>query len=247
MNFREDIKAYIDGELTEARAAEVRSAIDADPALREEYEFMKGLSSQIQSSAKSAPVLGYEKVKAAVAGKRRFKVRWVEGLVAAAAVTILGVVMYPVFSQSPAASQMTVTTMGGGADAAEESDLEGMIDLHGLVLLGLRCRAEWRSGSVDYTPHSRGRWRTHTKPSRNRGSTLSSTRGVVSNCVPYRRPGSEACSEPSPLISKALRKQDHQGKDRIKVHVAAGLNVHRTDLDGCNARSKARNIAFLGD
>ena len=51
MNFREDIKAYIDGELTEARAAEVRSAIDADPTLRDEYEFMKGLSSQIQSSA----------------------------------------------------------------------------------------------------------------------------------------------------------------------------------------------------
>ncbi|MCH8979458.1 MAG: DUF4349 domain-containing protein [Armatimonadetes bacterium] len=107
MNFREDIKAYIDGELSEARAAEVRSAIDADPALREEYEFMSGLSRQMQTSVKSAEVKGYEKVAASVSGGRRRKFRLVEGLAVAAAIAILGAVMFPMFAQSKIAAKRT--------------------------------------------------------------------------------------------------------------------------------------------
>ena len=139
MNFREDIKAYIDGELTEARAAEVRSAIDADPALREEYEFMKGLSSQIQSSVKSAPVKGYEKVKAAVAGKRRFKVRWIEGLAVAATVAILGAVMFPMFAQSKSAAKRSAVLSDqkqrqlrelNNAEVADEAEFPDDIDFY---------------------------------------------------------------------------------------------------------------------
>ena len=119
MNIREDIKAYIDGELSAERAEQVRSAIESDPALREEYEFMKGLSRQMQSSVKDAQVQGYEKAKASVSGGRRWRFRWVGGLVAAAAVTIFGAVVWPVFSQAMSAADGKLFIMGGqGGESA---------------------------------------------------------------------------------------------------------------------------------
>lgn len=65
MTIREDIKAFIDDELTPERAAEVQAAIDQNPALREEYLFMKQLSGEIQNSAREPVVQGLDK---AVAG-----------------------------------------------------------------------------------------------------------------------------------------------------------------------------------
>lgn len=55
---REDLKAWIDGELTEARADEVRRAVEADPMLQQEVEYMKLLGLEIRRAAVEPAVAG---------------------------------------------------------------------------------------------------------------------------------------------------------------------------------------------
>ncbi len=60
MNIREDLKAYLDGELPPQRMEEVRAALDADPALREELEFMRLMGFEIKRLAAEPQVTGVE-------------------------------------------------------------------------------------------------------------------------------------------------------------------------------------------
>lgn len=73
MDIREDLKAFLDGELSPERAAEVQAAIDADPTLREEVDFMKALGFEIKKMKAEPAVLGAEK---AMAGVRRGRPSW---------------------------------------------------------------------------------------------------------------------------------------------------------------------------
>lgn len=72
MNEREDLKAYLDGELSESRAEEVRLALERDHDLREEYTFMKLLTKEIQSTIKEPEVKGVDGARAAVKRKPWF-------------------------------------------------------------------------------------------------------------------------------------------------------------------------------
>lgn len=54
MSVREDLKAYVDGELTPDRRAEVESALAADPGLQQEVEFMRVLGFEIKRMAAEA-------------------------------------------------------------------------------------------------------------------------------------------------------------------------------------------------
>ncbi len=71
MNIREDLKAFLDGELTEERMAEVRSALDTDASLRAEVEEMQKITHSIKSTAKDIPVHGFDEAMSKVAKPRR--------------------------------------------------------------------------------------------------------------------------------------------------------------------------------
>ncbi len=60
MNIREDLKAYLDGELSPQRMEEIRAALEADPALREELEFMRLMGFEIKRMAAEPHVAGVE-------------------------------------------------------------------------------------------------------------------------------------------------------------------------------------------
>ena len=108
MNEREDIKAYIDGELSPERANEVRLAIESDPGLMQEYTFMKDTSSKIATLLRQPQVQGAEKALQAARPVRKF--RWIEGIAVACAVFVLGAMIFPVFAQSKMSANR-----GGGA------------------------------------------------------------------------------------------------------------------------------------
>lgn len=98
MNVREDLKAYLDGELTPERASEVARAIESDPGLREEVEFMRALGFEIRRVAKDSGVEGMEGALAKVNRRRLFPnlppvARWSFG---GAAVILLAAMMIPV-------------------------------------------------------------------------------------------------------------------------------------------------------
>lgn len=57
-DIREDLKAFVDGELNESRRLEVSAAIQADPKLEEEVRFIQLISGEIKSVANEAPIQG---------------------------------------------------------------------------------------------------------------------------------------------------------------------------------------------
>lgn len=114
MNVRDDLKAYLDGELAPERAAEVARTIESDPSLRAEVEFMRALGFEIRRLAKDPGVEGMEDALAKV-GRRRFLpnlppvARWSFGGVA---VILLAAIMVPMFLSDRVVSERMSATAG---------------------------------------------------------------------------------------------------------------------------------------
>ena len=111
---QEDLKAFLDGELSPERAAEVQAAIDADPTLREEVEFMKALGFEIKKMKAEPAVQGAEK---AMAGVRRgrsswlLRNRWMMG--SALTAVMLLVIVPPMLRSGSATAPFTPTAEAG--------------------------------------------------------------------------------------------------------------------------------------
>ncbi|MEX2243898.1 MAG: DUF4349 domain-containing protein [Fimbriimonadaceae bacterium] len=136
MNEREDIKAYIDGELSSERANEVRLAIESDPALMQEYTFMKDTSSKIASLLRQPQVQGAEKALQAARPVRKF--RWIEGIAVAGAVVVLGAMIFPYFAQAKLA------TKGGGARTNVATSFDADLEQADMESLASDAEAKWR-------------------------------------------------------------------------------------------------------
>jgi anti-sigma factor RsiW len=112
---RHDLKAYLDGELSEERASEVMAALASDPELRQEADFMNRLTQSFQSLSQGPAPVGAEK-----ALPRRNR-RWVLPLAAAAAsvfvVAVISSRLLPSVERSRAAGE-SATLSKAPADAA---------------------------------------------------------------------------------------------------------------------------------
>jgi hypothetical protein len=90
-DIREDLKAYLDGELETARAQEVEQALATDPALRQEAELMKAMSETLKAMAPDTPPTGAAKTLDRLRSRRRWNLgQWVTmgGAIALAVVAI---------------------------------------------------------------------------------------------------------------------------------------------------------------
>ncbi|MCC7435534.1 MAG: DUF4349 domain-containing protein [Methanoregulaceae archaeon] len=90
-DIREDLKAYLDGELETARAQEVEQALAADPALRQEAELMKAMSETLKAMVPDTPPTGAAKTLDRLRSRRRWSLgQWVTmgGAIALAFVAI---------------------------------------------------------------------------------------------------------------------------------------------------------------
>lgn len=101
-DIREDLKAFVDGELGPARASEVEAALESNPELKREVEFLRALSAEIRHIASDAEVKGAQDALARVKGRRRSILLdgWILGSTGVAA--ILLVVANPLFSRESA-------------------------------------------------------------------------------------------------------------------------------------------------
>ena len=60
MSIREDLKAYLDGELSPQRAEEVRAAIESDPELKKEVEALRAISNTFRLVAPASQPVGLD-------------------------------------------------------------------------------------------------------------------------------------------------------------------------------------------
>lgn len=100
MSIRDDLKAYLDGELTEERAAEVRAALEKDPELRREADEIKALGDTLKTANIEYVAVGLENTLVALqrASKpqpifRVAKYRWL--FAGAAGLLIIGTLVIP--------------------------------------------------------------------------------------------------------------------------------------------------------
>lgn len=68
---REDLKAYVDGELSASRMREVEAAIAGDPALRTEVDYLRQLSFEITQVAREVDIRGASETLARLRKPRR--------------------------------------------------------------------------------------------------------------------------------------------------------------------------------
>ncbi len=66
MSIRDDLKAYLDGELSESRAAEVRAALESDPNLRKEADRIQAISKTLQLANLDFAPVGLDKTLGAL-------------------------------------------------------------------------------------------------------------------------------------------------------------------------------------
>ena len=71
MNIQENLKAYVDGELSPADAEQVRLAIESNPALAREVEAIRSIGSVIQLNAKAYTPIGMNEALRAIQAKRK--------------------------------------------------------------------------------------------------------------------------------------------------------------------------------
>ncbi len=125
-DIREDLKAYVDGELSEARAAEIEAAIAADPELAQEAEFMKMLGFEIRRAAADPEVAGrafaIEKVRNANGRFASFaflKMPFAfQTAIAIGCCALIGAVFFPVFAQSKSGALRTTALSRAKQEAA---------------------------------------------------------------------------------------------------------------------------------
>jgi len=115
-DIREDLKAFVDGELTESRRLEVDAAIQADPKLAEEVRLLKLLGGEIKEIAAEAPIAGATETIAKLRKPKRSLVQFLASpfgsLSAAAAVVvcIVSVAKFPTGNNAAEAAMSELTT-----------------------------------------------------------------------------------------------------------------------------------------
>lgn len=118
MSIRDDLKAYLDGELDAARAEEVRAALESDEALREEAQFMEHLSEEFRRLRDVPEVLGLERTLAAMQPRTPFFARWslAFGMATAAAAVLLAALFIPMLNRGVSAERESTQAASSPAD-----------------------------------------------------------------------------------------------------------------------------------
>lgn len=121
MNIREDLKAYLDGELPASRAAEVERAIQDSPELQREVAMFKKIS-QSFAAHQSVPVTGKEELLSKIAATPKPQPWFVQNRLAAATGAFVLIVMAFTWMSPMLSSGGSAESGGVTASASNMSD-----------------------------------------------------------------------------------------------------------------------------
>lgn len=122
---REDLKAYVDGELSPERTKEIEQALAADPSLLEEVEWMKAIGQHLRALRADPTPAGAETALARLRKRPLWRHPALAGVGLAA---VFVAILFPVFSQSRGAAGLSMAAQtdasspvaSKGAPATEE-------------------------------------------------------------------------------------------------------------------------------
>lgn len=106
-NIREDLKAFVDGELTEARAQEVEAAIASDPVLQQEVHFMRSLGTELNNLKNDPEVAGAQATLDKLRKKPKTDFRVPLYAASAMGLALVGLFVSPMFMQAKEAAKKT--------------------------------------------------------------------------------------------------------------------------------------------
>ncbi len=141
MDIRENLKAFLDGELSPTDAALVAEAIRTDPMLAEEVEVLRSIGNLLLAARSEFEPVGKEELLARFAAKpRRTRMRWLIPCLTAGAVALVFVAAVSRFSQPYSdASTFAVAAMDKsssatfGSSASAEAKAMPLFQNDGLV------------------------------------------------------------------------------------------------------------------
>lgn len=114
---REDLKAYVDGELSASRMREVEAAIAGDPALRTEVDYLRQLSFEITQVAREVDIRGASETLARLRKPRRNV--FLTPVLSAIGCLVVVAITYPIWQSAPTvAKSSAVTYADKGANVA---------------------------------------------------------------------------------------------------------------------------------
>lgn len=107
-DIRENLKAYLDGELSAAECEAVQRAVEADPQLQKECDQMKLISNSMRASSENQAAPGKQAVLDQFTSRRAGRPWWRKPwgyALAGVSCLLLAIVMFPVFTQAKEASK----------------------------------------------------------------------------------------------------------------------------------------------
>lgn len=114
MNMREDLKAFIDNEVSDQERARILQELENNPELQAEVIELRQMSRVIKEEAWQPEPVGLERTLAALAGAKK-KAPWWMGksfqlAIGASCLVIFAALVFPVFSQAKNAAKSDMTT-----------------------------------------------------------------------------------------------------------------------------------------
>ncbi len=116
---REDLKAYVDGELSPSRVREIEAAIAADPNLRAEVAYLRQLSFEITQVARDVDIRGATETLARLRKPRRNV--FLTPVLSAIGCLVVIAVTYPLWQSPLSIARSTQTQADKAANAASAS------------------------------------------------------------------------------------------------------------------------------
>ncbi|MEQ1820968.1 MAG: DUF4349 domain-containing protein [Fimbriimonadaceae bacterium] len=264
-NIREDLKAFIDGELTEARAQEVETAIASDPVLQQEVLFMRSLGTELNKLKNDPEVAGAQATLDKLRKKPKADFRVPVFAASAMGIALIGLFVSPmlmnsmgsadtaelaatakksVASASPMSSAPTNERVGGPAETdggLMEQSPEFRGGGGGKALSGLEQEMYAKrgaAGSVDKQPNPtdvKGRWYKEGDASKSSGGNAGLTRGDVERLLQ----GSMMIRDADISVGvKSAREAKEQLRTTIDSWKGDGAKILTTNLNSTENETK---------
>lgn len=96
-DIRQDLKAFIDGELSQERTQQIKEAVENDPELQKELEFMKKISFSLKELKLDTQPTGFEKISHKINSPKKLVLSWqMKSAIAVVFLAVISVASIPI-------------------------------------------------------------------------------------------------------------------------------------------------------